>query len=143
MTNVPTIDDDDFLVSPRILEQRRTGIVAPLSARGLCGLVEEAPRELTVVGVEVTPENIVQRVRAEVERGVGWRHYAPPTDKDFEAVTDHAGWKSSAGRSRRFMETARFSVSGCPNPISRSSSTLMIWKCRSSGRTCVCRHGCG
>ncbi|MFC3691630.1 hypothetical protein [Chenggangzhangella methanolivorans] len=86
MTDFAGIDDDDFLVSPCILEQRRTGVIEPLSVRGLCGIVEEAPRELAVLGIEVTPEAIVRRVRAELERGVGWGQYVQPSAENFQAA---------------------------------------------------------
>ncbi|RXF68553.1 hypothetical protein [Hansschlegelia zhihuaiae] len=86
MTDFAGIDDDDFLISPRILEQRRTSVVEALSVRGLCGIVEDAPRELAVLGIEVTPEAIVRRVRAKLERGVGWGQYVQPSEENFQAT---------------------------------------------------------
>lgn len=80
------IDDsylDDFGISPRILEHRRTGVVHPLERGGLDHLVETAPIDLAVMGAEVTPDAIVQRVRAEVKRGVARGIYKHPSDNDF------------------------------------------------------------
>lgn len=87
MTDTRSFDDDDLFVSPRILEQRRTGVVHPLERGGLDHLIEWVPFDLAVMGVEVTPDAVIQRVTARLEQGIEWGTYKWPSNEDFRAAT--------------------------------------------------------
>lgn len=81
--------DDDVGVSPRALEQRRTGFVKPLDAGEVMMFATQAPMDLACLGLPVTPETIAQRVRSQVERGVASRAYGWPSDADYQkAMSD-------------------------------------------------------
>ena len=86
MTGSQDSDLDDLFIAPRILEQRRTGIVHPLGRIGLDDIVMLAPMDLAVLGVEVTPQTIAEKVKAELERGIELRIYKWPGDEDFHAA---------------------------------------------------------
>lgn len=81
------IDLDDIGISPRILKARKTGVVEPLGPNGLMLMLGYVPQDLEAMGVAVEPDAIVQRLRAEIEKGVEAGKYKWPLDQDFQEAT--------------------------------------------------------
>lgn len=81
------IDPDDIGISPRILKARKTGIVEPLGPNGLMLMLGYVPQDLEAMGVAVEPDAIVQRLRAEIEKGVETGKFKWPLDDDFREAT--------------------------------------------------------
>jgi hypothetical protein len=80
------LNDDDLLVSPRVLEMRRTSVIKPLGVGGLTSIAIEIPMELASLHVEITPQVIAQKVRARMESDIARKAYTWPTEADYQAV---------------------------------------------------------
>jgi hypothetical protein len=89
--------DDDLFVSPRIREQRRTGVIEPLDVIGLCGLAEDA-LGTRCLGIEVTPETVLERVKLKSNEAWDGAITHSRAMRIFERQRPMSGSKSSAGR---------------------------------------------